>query len=150
MSSRFASRAALVALFVAVLPAALAAQAAQSSAAGKTLTVERIWSQPSLNGGLTRGLVWSPDGARLGFFQTSGSGRSAATELWVMDAANGEKKLLVGAEKLSSVLPRESAPATQATGLGRCSPASFFHRPPVRRAGRVNFGVTSLRLDQSW
>ena len=129
MSSRFASRAALVALFAAVLPAALAAQAAQSSAAGKTLTVERIWSQPSLNGRLLRGLVWSPDGARLGFFQTSGSGKAAATELWMMDAASGEKKLLVGAEKLSAILPQDSAPATQATGLGRRAPASYQWAP---------------------
>src|SRR5882762_11472140 len=75
-------------------PFALAALLSLSSAAqqpaaapGKALTVERIYSQPSLSGRLTRGLTWTPDGKQLGYFETKGSGKEAKTELWVMDAA---------------------------------------------------------------
>ena len=60
--------------------------AQQPAGAGKALTVERIYSQPSLSGRLTRGLVWTPDGKGLSYFETSGSGKEARTELWVMDA----------------------------------------------------------------
>ena len=36
------------------------AQPAATPAAGKALTVERIYGQPSLGGRLLRGLAWSP------------------------------------------------------------------------------------------
>jgi len=72
--------------------------AQQPAGAGKLLTVERIYSQPSLSGRLTRGLAWTPDGKALSYFETQGSGREAKTELWSMDAASGERRLLVAAE----------------------------------------------------
>src|SRR6266566_7915845 len=85
-------------LFSAFLAPFLEAQ--QPAAVGKALTVERIYSQPSLSGRLTRGLAWTPDGKGLSFFEAKGSGKEAKTELWVMDAASGERRFLVGADKL--------------------------------------------------
>src|SRR5438034_5480911 len=71
----------------------------QPATARKTLTVERIYSQPGLSGRLTRGLAWTPDGKGLSYFEAKGSGKDAKTELWVMDAASGERRLLVAADK---------------------------------------------------
>jgi hypothetical protein len=45
----------------------------------KTLTVDRIWSQPSLNGRPLRRLARSPDGERLGYFPRVGRGRNTNT-----------------------------------------------------------------------
>src|SRR6266436_3626170 len=103
--------------------------AQQPTGAGKALTVERIYSQPSLSGRLTRGLVWTPDGKRLSYFETKGSGKEAKTELWVMDAASGERRFLVGADKLESILPVDTSRPTQATGLGRRAPAQYQWAP---------------------
>jgi dipeptidyl-peptidase 4 len=117
-------------------PAFLCALLASSSAAqqtaagtGKALTVERIYSQPSLSGQLTRGLTWAPDGKEIGYFETKGAGKEAKTELWVMDAATGERQLLVASDKLQSILPAEPSRATQATGLGRRPPSQYQWAP---------------------
>jgi dipeptidyl-peptidase 4 len=107
----------------------LAQQSSVAPAAGKQLTVERIYSQPSLSGRLTRGLTWTPDGKQLSYFETKGSGKEAKTELWTMDAASGERKLLVAADKLESILPADSSKPTQATGLGRRAPAQYQWAP---------------------
>jgi dipeptidyl-peptidase-4 len=108
---------------------AFPAAAQQPSTSGKALTVERIYSMPSLSGRLTRGLAWTPDGKQLSYFETKGTGREAKTELWVMDAANGVRRLLVAAEKLESILPLDSSKPTQATGLGRRAPAQYQWAP---------------------
>jgi dipeptidyl-peptidase 4 len=113
---------------VAVLSPSSAAQQA-AAAPGKALTVERIYSQPSLSGRLTRGLVWTPDGKALSYFETKGSGKEAKTELWVMDAANGERRLLVASDKLESILPVDTSRPTQATGLGRRAPSQYQWAP---------------------
>jgi dipeptidyl-peptidase 4 len=99
--------------------------AQQPAGSGKALTVERIYSQPSLSGRLTRGLAWTPDGKQLSYFETRGSGKEAKTELWVMEARSGERRLLVAAEKLESILPVETRRPTQATGLGRRAPSQY-------------------------
>ncbi len=62
--------------------AASAQQTAPAPTRGKGLTVERIYSQPSLSGRLTRGLAWTPDGKGLSYFETKGSGKEAKAELW--------------------------------------------------------------------
>ena len=94
------------------------------------LTVKRIYSQPSLSGRLNRGVQWSPDGKRLSFFETTGQGKDAKSELWVMDATNGQRRVLVSAARLETVLPSEGKErASQATGLGR-RPASQYQWAP--------------------
>jgi dipeptidyl-peptidase 4 len=121
---------------------AASSAAQQPTGAGKALTVERIYSQPSLSGRLTRGLVWTPDGKQLGYFETRGSGKDAKTELWVMDAANGERRLLVAADKLESILPADTSKPTQATGLGRRAPSQYQWAPDG--AGILFQGSTAL------
>ena len=117
-------------LLAGILGSCLAARA--QTVPGKALTVERIYSQPSLSGRLTRGLAWSPDGKQVSFFETKGTGKEAKTELWVMDAATGERRVLVATEKLESVLPAEPERATQATGLGRRPPSQYQWSPDGR------------------
>jgi dipeptidyl-peptidase-4 len=126
---------------VAILSPSSAAQQ-PPAASGKALTVERIYSQPSLNGQLTRGLAWTPDGKGLSYFETKGSGKEAKTELWVMDAANGQRRLLVASDKLESILPADTSRPTQATGLGRRAPAQYQWAPDG--AGILFQGSTAL------
>jgi dipeptidyl-peptidase 4 len=113
-----------------------------TATSGKALTVERIYSQPSLSGRLTRGLAWTPDGKQLSYFETKGSGREAKTELWEMDATNGERRLLASADKLEMILPADTGRATQATGLGRRAPAQYQWAPDG--AGILFQGPTAL------
>jgi len=117
-------------------------KAQQPTVAEKALTIERIYSQPSLSGRLTRGLAWTPDGKGLSYFETKGSGKEAKTELWVMDAASGERRLLVAADKLESILPADTSRPTQATGLGRRAPAQYQWAPDGR--GILFQGPTAL------
>ena len=121
---------------------ALPQQSMTAAPAGKALTVERIYSQPSLSGRLTRGLAWTPDGKQLSYFETKGLGKEAKTELWVMDAASGERRLLVAADKLETILPAESSRPTQATGLGRRAPSQYQWAPDG--AGILFQGPTAL------
>lgn len=122
------SKAFLAALFLFAFFAPPSA-AQQPATSGKALTVERIYSMPSLSGRLTRGLAWRPDGKQLSYFETKEAGKEAKTELWVTDAANGERRLLVAAAKLEAILPADSSKPTQATGLGRRAPAQYQWAP---------------------
>lgn len=126
-SSRFIE---LLAVFLlstfCVLPAAAQHAAA---ALGKALTVERIYSQPSLSGRLTQGLAWTPDGKQLSYLETRGAGKESKTELWVMEAGSGQRRVLLTAEKLEAVLPADSSKPTQATGLGRRAPSEYEWAP---------------------
>ncbi len=80
MQFRPIPRIATLAIFlISLQPFAAAHQAAAKSG---QLTVDRIYSQPSLSGRLTRGISWSPDGKRLTYLDAKGSGRDAKTELW--------------------------------------------------------------------
>ncbi|HXJ47473.1 MAG TPA: DPP IV N-terminal domain-containing protein [Candidatus Dormibacteraeota bacterium] len=96
---------------------------------GKPLTVERIYSQPSLSGRLLSGMSWTPNGASVSYLETKGYGKEARKELWSVSAATGEKKLLLSAEKLEAVLPEDKSKPTQATGLGRRAPAEYRWAP---------------------
>jgi dipeptidyl-peptidase 4 len=106
-------------------------QAQTTPPTGGVLTVERIYSQPSLSGHLTSGIAWTPDGKQLSFFRDvpAGRGQKARNELWILDAASGQGHLLISAEKLESVLPAETGKTTQATGLGRRAPSQYQWAP---------------------
>jgi dipeptidyl-peptidase 4 len=97
--------------------------------AGRKLTVERIYSAPSLSGTLEHGLEWSPDGKTLTFLGPEGRGMEGPSVLWAMDAATGHKHVLVSAGKLETMLPANPAPPTQKTGLGRHPPAQYQWAP---------------------
>jgi dipeptidyl-peptidase 4 len=93
------------------------------------LTVKRIYSQPSLGGKLSRGVQWTPSGKMVSFFETKGAGKEAKSELWGLDAATGKRELLVGSEKLESLLPADKSGPTQATGLGRRAAPQYIWAP---------------------
>lgn len=83
----------------------------QAAAQRKQLTVDRIFGAPSLGGELTEGIEWTPDGKRISYLDKD--------EIWTIDAATGERKLLVSAATLRSVMQPEKESAIQSTGLGR-------------------------------
>jgi dipeptidyl-peptidase-4 len=93
--------------------------------ASKSLTVERIYSSPSLNGHLTQGIEWSPDGKHISYLKGAGS----SEEMWTMDATTGKSKVLVKSSVLASALQPEKASAIQATGLGRLQAKNYEWSP---------------------
>jgi dipeptidyl-peptidase-4 len=112
-------------VLAALLSTAVSAQQAAPSAR-KVLTVERIYGQPSLSGNLTQGLGWSPDGKVLSYLRRMGEGTEAKTELWTLDLATGERRVLVEAEKLQSFLLPGTGGQRQQTGLGRIPPPRYL------------------------
>jgi dipeptidyl-peptidase 4 len=118
-------------LILSVLLAAHAAWAQQPAPAVQPgeLTIDRIYGQPGLNGRLTRGIAWSPDGTRLTFLDTKGTGKEAKTELWSMDSASGERSLLISSDKLETIFPTPGSQQSQATGAGRRPPAQYQWAP---------------------
>ena len=101
------------------------AQATATTAAKKELTLDRLFSPPFLGGRTTQGIQWAPDGKRFSYVER----KDAAIELWTMDAATGERKILVDAETLKSVTQPEKAKTTQATGLGRVQADNYQWAP---------------------
>src|ERR1700692_1511597 len=77
--------------------------AAQSSSPVKPLTIESIFAPGGLGGRGPENVEWSPDGTKLSFVQRDDAGEHG--ELWYVDAATGEKKVLLSAEKLASLAP---------------------------------------------
>src|SRR5215469_6927852 len=67
-------------------------KAATASRSGE-LTVERIFSEPSLNGRVYRGVLWPPNDHHLIFLDTKGFGRNEKTDLGVMDSARGVRSM---------------------------------------------------------
>jgi len=75
----------------------------QAPAPPKPLTIEAIFAPGGLGGRGPENLEWSPDGSKLSFLQRDDQGEHG--ELWYVDAATGEKKVLVSAAKLTSLAP---------------------------------------------
>jgi dipeptidyl-peptidase 4 len=125
-SGKSALRIALSCVVVACLASAAFSQGAGS---GKALTVERIYSQPSLSGRLYSGLSWTADGKLLTYMETKGRGKDAKKELWGISAQTGERKLILSPDKLEAALPEDKSKPTQATGLGRRAPAEYKWAP---------------------
>jgi dipeptidyl-peptidase 4 len=69
----------------------------------KQLTIEAIYAPGGLEGRAPENFAWSPDGTKLSYVQRNDEGEQG--ELWYMDAATGEKKVLVSAAKLASLAP---------------------------------------------
>src|ERR1700680_3422731 len=90
----------------------------------KQLTVERIYSAPSLSGRPLRDTIWSPDGKLLTYLDDNASG----PEIWAVDAATGQKRVLVDVRHLRDVL-LPPASRGQQTGLGRVSPPRYLWAP---------------------
>ncbi len=86
-----------------IVSAVLSPLWAQSSAPVKPLTIEAIFAPGGLSGRGPENIEWSPDGTKLSFVQRDDAGEHG--ELWYVDAATGEKKVLVSAAKLASLAP---------------------------------------------
>jgi dipeptidyl-peptidase-4 len=91
--------AAVLAFFVS-LPSPLWAQ---SPSPEKPLTIEAIFAPGGLTGRAPETTEWSPDGTKFSFVQRDDAGEHG--ELWYVDAATGEKKVLVSAAKMASLAP---------------------------------------------
>ena len=138
-----------LAAFVALSAGFSAAPVCAQTAAGaaKALTVERIYSAPSLSGHLTQGIEWAPDSKRISYLTRNGDGPDAAAELWTMDASSGERKVLVGAETLAGAMQPEKQQTTQATGLGRVNAENYLWSPDGKAilfAGSSNLVLLDL------
>jgi len=120
--------------------AALASAVVAGSAASKMLTVDRIYSAPSLSGYLTEGVEWAPDSKRVSYFGRDRSG----VELWTTDAATGQSKILVSAAVLQSAMPPERTETIQSTGLGRVQSQNYLWSP--RGDSLLLIGGSSLAL----
>jgi len=107
----------------------------------KLLTVQRIYSKPSLSGRLYAGVAWSPDGQRISFLKED-ERASEEKAIWTIDAATGSAKVLIPSDKLTALLPPPSSNATQATGPGR-RPATPYQWAPQSSALLLQ-GPTSL------
>ena len=81
---------------------AVAIGAAQT-APTKPLTVESMFQPGGLGGRGPETMAWSPDSSKLSYVERDPKGEKG--ELWYADTANGEKKILVSAEKLASLDP---------------------------------------------
>jgi dipeptidyl-peptidase 4 len=129
LSRALIASALLVFVFATLVPAVAFGQAAASAQTGKDLTLERLFSPPFLFGRQTQGIEWAPDGKQFSYLDRQGAGRDAAVELWTMNAATGERKVLVNAETLKKVMQPEKAKTTQATGLGRVQADNYLWSP---------------------
>jgi dipeptidyl-peptidase-4 len=69
----------------------------------KPLTIEVIFAEGGLTGRGPENIKWSPDGSKVSFVQRDDAGDHG--ELWYVDAATGEKKVLVSEAKLASLAP---------------------------------------------
>ena len=79
------------------------AQSAPPTAAPLQLTIEQIFAEGGVTGRPPETIKWSPDGTKVSFVQRDDAGEHG--ELWYMDAATGEKKILVSEIKLSQLAP---------------------------------------------
>ncbi len=117
--------------------------AQQPGETGNQLTVERIYSAPSLSGRILRDTVWSPDGKLLTYLD-DGGGRP---EIWAVDATTGRRHVLVDAGHLRDVLlPPESR--GQQTGLGRLSPTRYLGLQTARLWFCLSTGTLLVRPDE--
>src|SRR3982074_1977725 len=147
MSSRTITRSALIAcraiMLLLVFADVATAQADNASESAKQLTVQRIYSEPSLSGHTLRGLAWTPDGKQISFLAAKRFTAEESVEnerhgkqrkensaaLWKVDATSGERRMLLSGERLASMLPENSSAPSQATGLGRHAPREYQWAP---------------------
>ncbi len=79
---------------------------AQSAAPAKQLSIDAIFAEGGITGRAPETIKWSPDGSKVSYVLRDDSGEHG--ELWYVDAATGEKKVLVSAVKLSQLAPPAS------------------------------------------
>ena len=80
--------------------------AAQTAVPAKQLTIESIFAEGGLTGRAPETIKWSPDGTKVSYVLRDDSGEHG--ELWFVDTATGEKKVLVSETKLAQLAPPTS------------------------------------------
>ncbi len=98
--------------------------------AQKKLTIEEIFSDPGLTGRMPEQMKWSPDGRKLTFILRDDSGNRG--DLLTVDAATGEKQVLVSHEQLASLAPtveKAVKDERERERLRRYSVASYLWSP---------------------
>ncbi len=83
-----------------------AASAQAAAAPAKQLSIDAIFSEAGLTGRAPETIKWSPDGTKVSFVQRDDAGEHG--ELWYVDVATGEKKVLVSESKLAQLAPPAS------------------------------------------
>jgi dipeptidyl-peptidase-4 len=86
-----------------LIPFAVAQSSVPNNAAKKPLTIEAIFANGGITGRPPETIQWAPDLAKFSFIQRDDSGDHG--ELWSVDAATGEKKLLLSESKLATLAP---------------------------------------------
>ncbi len=86
-----------------VCPLLLHLAFSQTTSGKKPLTIEAIFAEGGITGREPETIKWSPDGSKFSFIQRDDSGEHG--ELWYVDAASGEKKVLVSEVKLAGLAP---------------------------------------------
>ncbi len=81
----------------------LATSALAQSSGKKPLTIEAAYAEGGITGRKPENITWSPDGTKVSFVQRDDSGDHG--ELWYVDTATGEKKVLVSESKLATLAP---------------------------------------------
>jgi dipeptidyl-peptidase-4 len=99
----------------------------------KPLTIEAIFAEGGITGREPENLQWSPDGSRLSFIQRDDAGEHG--ELWYVDAATGEKKVLVSEAKLATLSPpmEKIQNEREKERLSRYSVAAYRWSPDSKR-----------------
>ncbi|MGH9689118.1 MAG: DPP IV N-terminal domain-containing protein, partial [Candidatus Acidiferrales bacterium] len=108
-----------------LLIAALPLPAKPPFSSQRTLTVERIYSAPSLSGNLSDGVEWEPNSGRVSFFDSDDSGDDLVT----LDAQTGRPTVLVSSSVLDAAMPPIIPSAIQSTGLGRIEAPRYLWSP---------------------
>jgi dipeptidyl-peptidase-4 len=86
-----------------VLVCCLLISCAFSQSSKKLLTIEAIFAEGGITGRAPETIKWSPDSTKFSFIQRDDSGEHG--ELWYVDAATAEKKVLVSEAKLAALAP---------------------------------------------
>ncbi|MGA2966622.1 MAG: DPP IV N-terminal domain-containing protein [Terriglobales bacterium] len=92
-----------VAINLLALVSAGLAQTVPAAAAPKRPTIEQIFAEGGITGRAPETMQWSPDGTKVSFVQRDDAGEHG--ELWYVDAATGEKKVLASETKLTQLAP---------------------------------------------
>ena len=79
---------------------------AQTAAPARQLTIDTIFIDGGVTGRAPETIQWSPDGSKVSFVQRDDSGEQG--QLWYVDVATGEKKVLVSDVKLAQLAPPTS------------------------------------------
>jgi dipeptidyl-peptidase-4 len=81
--------------------------AQQPSGSAKDLTLENIFAPDGITGRGPDTIKWSPDGKKVSYLLHAAQGEKA--DLYYIDVASGKPAVLVSAEKMAAMVPRQSS-----------------------------------------